>query len=82
MLLPRELDMVEAGKHMPLPLAKPPVPQAVATREGAAAKSETGKPGEQAHGAVEDAKPPIRRSHQPLQPISRRQARTRPKFGT
>ena len=26
MLLPRELDMVEAGKHMPLPLKKPAIP--------------------------------------------------------
>jgi len=82
MLVPRELDMVEAGKHMPLPPAKPPIPQAVAAREGAAAKIEPGKPGEQARGAAVDAKPPIRRSHQPPQPISRRQVRTRPKFGT
>ena len=27
MLLPRELDMVEAGKHMPLPLTKPKIPE-------------------------------------------------------
>jgi peptidoglycan lytic transglycosylase A len=27
MLLPRELDMVEAGKHMPLPVAKPNIPE-------------------------------------------------------
>jgi membrane-bound lytic murein transglycosylase A len=26
MLLPRELDMIEAGKHMPLPLPKPKIP--------------------------------------------------------
>jgi len=26
MLLPRELDPLAAGAHMPLPLAKPPVP--------------------------------------------------------
>jgi membrane-bound lytic murein transglycosylase A len=30
MLLPAELDMVEAGRHMPLPLARPPVPAAMA----------------------------------------------------
>jgi hypothetical protein len=27
MLLPRELDMVAAGKHMPLPLKKPAIPE-------------------------------------------------------
>jgi membrane-bound lytic murein transglycosylase A len=27
MLLPRELDMVAAGKHMPLPVAKPKIPE-------------------------------------------------------
>ena len=30
MLLPRELDLVEAGKHMPLPLPKPSITEAVA----------------------------------------------------
>jgi membrane-bound lytic murein transglycosylase A len=27
MLLPRELDMIEAGKHMPLPVPKPNIPE-------------------------------------------------------
>jgi membrane-bound lytic murein transglycosylase A len=27
MLLPRELDMIEAGKHMPLPVPKPKIPE-------------------------------------------------------
>ncbi len=35
MLLPRELDMVEAGRHTPLPEPKPPIPQQVATKEAA-----------------------------------------------
>jgi membrane-bound lytic murein transglycosylase A len=74
MLLPRELDMVEAGKHTPLPLSKPAIPQVVATKEAAQAKNEAGRP--------DDAKPTIRRSHQPPEPISRRQSRTRSKFGT
>jgi membrane-bound lytic murein transglycosylase A len=30
MLVPRELDMVEAGKHMPLPVPKPKIPKAEA----------------------------------------------------
>jgi membrane-bound lytic murein transglycosylase A len=71
MLLPRELDMIEAGRHTPLPLAKPPIPQEVATKEAAQAKTETGKAAEPAH-----------RSHQPPQPISRRQAKVRSKSGT
>jgi membrane-bound lytic murein transglycosylase A len=81
MLLPRELDMVEAGKHMPLPLPKPPIPQEVASKEGAQAKVETGKPGEQAHGA-EEARRSIHRAHQPPQPLGRRQARIRSRSGT
>src|SRR3984957_14312880 len=82
MLLPRELDMVEAGRHMPLPLAKPAIPQAVATKEAAPAKIETGKPSEQAHGAIVDPKPPTRRPHKPPQPLAGRQARARSRFGT
>src|SRR3984957_7993583 len=42
MLLPRELDMVEAGKHMPLPPPKPATSQQVATKEGAPAKNDAG----------------------------------------
>jgi membrane-bound lytic murein transglycosylase A len=34
MLLPRELDMVEAGRAMPLPLPKPPVPEASGSSRG------------------------------------------------
>jgi membrane-bound lytic murein transglycosylase A len=70
MLLPRELDMVEAGKRTPLPPAKPVIAEA---KEGAQAKAETGK----------DAQTPaIHRSHQPPEPISRRQARLRSRSGT
>jgi len=76
MLLPRELDMIEAGKHTPLPLPRPAIPVAAKERakQGVQARNETGKP--------DDAKPTIRRSHQPPEPISRRQARIRPKSGT
>jgi membrane-bound lytic murein transglycosylase A len=72
MLLPRELDMVEAGKHTPLPLPQPAIPEE--PKPSAQAKNETGKP--------VDAKPSIRRSHQPPEPMSRRQARIRSKSGT
>jgi hypothetical protein len=33
MLLPRELDMVEAGKHMPLPAPKPKIPELEARKK-------------------------------------------------
>jgi membrane-bound lytic murein transglycosylase A len=33
MLLPRELDMIEAGKAMPLPQPKPPIPQEAVAKE-------------------------------------------------
>jgi membrane-bound lytic murein transglycosylase A len=75
MLLPRELDMVEAGRHTPLPEPKPPIPQQVATKEAA-------PEGEPAHGAAAEPKASIHRSHQPPEPMSRRQARIRSKSGT
>jgi len=77
MLLPRELDMVEAGKHTPLPLPKPAIPEAVATK-GAPA----GKTGEETHGAAAESRPSTHRLHQPPEPISRRQARIKSKSGT
>jgi peptidoglycan lytic transglycosylase A len=73
MLLPRELDMVEAGKHTPLPVPKPAM---------ALAKNDAGKAGEQARGAAEDANPAPRKSHRPPEPLSRRQARIKSKSGT
>src|SRR5439155_24717749 len=44
MLIPRELDLVEAGKHMPLPVAKPKIPEAVATAGDGKARQNAGKP--------------------------------------
>jgi membrane-bound lytic murein transglycosylase A len=70
MLLPRELDMIEAGKHTPLPEPKPPIPEAVA-------KNETGKPNDTAL-AEEVGK---HRHHAP-EPLSRPQARVKSKRGT
>ena len=69
MLVPRELDMVEAGKHMPLPPSKPTPEAKLAAKDGAQARSETGEPA-------------MHRSHQPPLPISRRQARIRSRSGT
>ncbi|HZN31892.1 MAG TPA: MltA domain-containing protein [Xanthobacteraceae bacterium] len=40
MLLPRELDMVVAGRQMPLPLKKPPIPEDEVKTEPEAAKAE------------------------------------------
>jgi membrane-bound lytic murein transglycosylase A len=63
MLLPRELDMLEAGKRTPLPVPKPTL---------ALAKNDTGKAAESVP----------RKSHQPPEPLSRRQARIKSKSGT
>jgi membrane-bound lytic murein transglycosylase A len=53
MLLPRELDMIEAGKRMPLPLPKPAIPAEPD------AKKDAGKSGNDAvKKAAGDSKPP------------------------
>jgi hypothetical protein len=39
MLIPRELDMVEAGKHMPLPLFKPKIEEIEAKKGGSKDKA-------------------------------------------
>ncbi|TMJ45285.1 MAG: lytic transglycosylase, partial [Alphaproteobacteria bacterium] len=43
MLLPRELDMIEAGKHMPLPVSKPIIPEIEVKREPSKSKHAVGK---------------------------------------
>jgi membrane-bound lytic murein transglycosylase A len=44
MLMPRSLDMVEAGRKMPLPRAKPPIPTEVASKkEGKSEKGDSSK---------------------------------------
>jgi len=50
MLLPRELDMIEAGKHMPLPVAKPNIPEAEVKKEEGKAKQQAGKTEDGAKG--------------------------------
>jgi membrane-bound lytic murein transglycosylase A len=66
MLLPRELDMVEAGKSMPLPLPKPPAsatPQAAGTQTPAEAGSKSPGKGKKAPPAkAPEPKGKIRRS--------------------
>jgi membrane-bound lytic murein transglycosylase A len=39
MLLPRELDMVEAGKHMPLPVPKPAIPEVEVKKQSVKSKA-------------------------------------------
>ena len=68
MLLPRELDMIEAGRHMPLPTPKPPLP------EGAQAKAEPGK--DKTTGTPEETTP-VRHAHRAPEPLSRRPVRSR-----
>src|SRR6266480_2204812 len=43
MLLPGELDMIEAGKHMPLPVAKPNIPEVEVKQEPSKSKHAAGK---------------------------------------
>jgi membrane-bound lytic murein transglycosylase A len=45
MLVPRELDMVEAGKHMPLPVPKPKISEAEAKAEQGKGKRAAGRAG-------------------------------------
>ena len=40
MLVPRDLDMAEAGRHMPLPLAKPKIAEVEAKKEGGKNKAD------------------------------------------
>lgn len=56
MLLPRELDMIEAGKQMPLPAAKPKIPddepkKDEAKKNDGKSKQEAGKPEDDAKAA-------------------------------
>jgi len=69
MLLPRELDMVEAGRSTPLPIAKPPIPEPALAKEK----------GKGEHVAEGEAPPrPLRRLGEPL---GRHPAKSRPRSG-
>jgi membrane-bound lytic murein transglycosylase A len=50
MLLPRELDMVEVGKHMPLPVPKPTIPEIEVKREQSKSKHAAGKREDETRG--------------------------------
>jgi membrane-bound lytic murein transglycosylase A len=45
MLLPRELDMIEAGRQMPLPVAKPNIPDAEVKKDAGKSKFESQRAG-------------------------------------
>jgi peptidoglycan lytic transglycosylase A len=85
MLLPRELDMIAAGKHMPLPLPKPKFPE-VEVREhndkgkGALAKTELDTPAAAAYaraasGARVNRNPSLSRSTARSVPVSKQTMR-------
>ena len=46
MLLPRELDMIEAGRHMPLPVPKPKIPEIEVKKHNGKGKTDSAKSGE------------------------------------
>ena len=50
MLLPRDLDMVEAGKRTPLPVPKPQIPEVEVKREQTKSKHASGKGEEESRG--------------------------------
>jgi membrane-bound lytic murein transglycosylase A len=74
MLLPRELDMIEAGRHTPLPEPKPPIPEAVA-------KNETGKPVATKSNDSALAEETGKHRHHAPEPLGRPQARLKSKHG-
>jgi hypothetical protein len=45
MLLPRELDMIVAGRHMPLPVPKPKTPEIEVKNHSGKGKSDSTKSG-------------------------------------
>ena len=84
MLLPRELDLIEAGKHMPLPAAKPKIPEVepkaepktdTKTDAKADTKSDDGK-GKPNAGKVEDEVKPAKRSRRQAGPSRSRSPRS------
>jgi membrane-bound lytic murein transglycosylase A len=71
MLLPRELDMVEAGKSMPLPVPKPPLPGPAQVKNGPEKDKE--------HVAEEG--PPARPLRRPGEPLGRHPPKSRSRSG-
>jgi membrane-bound lytic murein transglycosylase A len=68
MLLPRELDMIEAGRQMPLPVPKPAIPEHEVKKDDAGreeGKKEDTKAKSQAGATADQAKAPPRKSREP-----------------
>jgi membrane-bound lytic murein transglycosylase A len=89
MLLPRELDMVAAGRHMPLPEPKPAAgmaqakPGAKVARADQPDKSEKAAKVDKSDEQAEDTgKPSLHKPRKPGGAVFRRQAHLRSKTGT
>jgi len=77
MLLPSELDIVEAGKTMPLPLPKPAAPAAVAAKGDGKVKADAKA---KAQGAKPEIKPEAKKAAAPKVGTQLQPARTRPRL--
>jgi membrane-bound lytic murein transglycosylase A len=78
MLLPRELDMIEAGKEMPLPLPKPVIPEEGEDKKGED-KKEAGKTEQEAGKSADDARTPPQKLRKQGKPVANPRAKTRPR---
>jgi membrane-bound lytic murein transglycosylase A len=61
MLLPRELDMIEAGKHMPLPVPKPRIPEDEAKPDDPKQDDAKSDDAKKADIKPDDAKPDVKK---------------------
>jgi membrane-bound lytic murein transglycosylase A len=68
MLVPRDLDLVEAGRHMPLPLVKPKVAAVEAKKDAAKDKAETAKETAKKETAKTEERPATRRLRRQASP--------------
>jgi len=92
MLLPRELDMIEAGKHMPLPVPKPRIPEDEAKPDEAKqddAKQDETKSGDAKKADIkpddakpDDAKPGAKNADAKAKPGSKSKAKDQAKEPT
>jgi peptidoglycan lytic transglycosylase A len=64
MLLPHELDMIAAGRHMPLPVPKPKIPEIEVKKHNGKGKARSANSGEDWPAAARSARPaaPARKS--------------------
>ncbi|MGE3784787.1 MAG: murein transglycosylase A [Alphaproteobacteria bacterium] len=83
MLLPRELDMIEAGRAMPLPLVKPASLVEDAKREAAAeAKKDAAEAKKKAAGAAAEPNKTDNGAKKPARPSRGQAVPARPRSGT